>query len=613
MEGVEKGLDGAMQHGPTKGGFKATMFIFGMTGLENIGFVANMVSMVLYFMLQMHYNLADSATTLTNFMGSTFLLTIVGGFIADTYLSGLTTVLVFACFEILGYILVTIQAHWDDLRPPASCLTCKLEGKKASLFYISLCLLAVGYGGVRGSYPSLGADQFDKENPKERKQLASFFSWLIMSITLGATLGVTIIVWVSTERSWALGFFIGMLCAILGFTIMALGKPFFRVRVIKDSPLLRILQVIVVAIRNRKLRLPDNPEELYEFNETEDEFIQEIIPHSEQFRFLDKAAVIPPNSNRDQAWKVCSVSQVEELKILIRMMPIIGSTILMNTCLAQLQTFTVQQGNIMDLHLGSFLVPAACIPVIPLVFMSALLPVYELSFVPLARRFTGHPTGISTLQRVGVGLVLSGMSMAIAALVEVKRRNSFNNEGKLISLFWLSYQYGVFGIADMFTLVGLMDFFYNEAPLAMRSLSTSFTWLTLSFGYFLSTVFVRVVNSVTAKGTVSGHGWLYGLDLNQNRLDLFYWFLAVLSCLNFALYIWCARWYKYRKGSNSSHDEHVMVGLSGRKDVDVRDLVEKQQAKDAATHPSLAVYPSPALSSVDMYSPVTLEKRELIK
>lgn len=30
----------------------------------------------------------------------------------------------------------------------------------------------------------------------------------------------------------------------------------------------------------------------------------------------------------------------------------------------------------------------------------------------------------------------------------------------------------------MFTLVGLMEFFYSEAPERMRSLSTSFSWLS---------------------------------------------------------------------------------------------------------------------------------------
>ncbi|KAJ0980044.1 hypothetical protein J5N97_015518 [Dioscorea zingiberensis] len=597
-----------------------------------------MVSMVLYFLLVMHFDLADSATTLTNFMGSTFLLTIVGGFIADTFLTRLNTVLVFAFFEILGYILVTIQARRPNLRPPALCLTCKLEGKNAAIFYLSLCLLALGYGGVRGAYPALGADQFDKKNPKERKSLASFFNWLLLSITLGATLGVTVIVWVSTERSWALGFFISLMCAILGFCIITAGKPFYRSRIVKDSPLLKLFQVIVAAIRNRKLSLPENPEDLYEtagYEKGDDDDDEEfdMIPHSKQFRCLDKAAILPRDARPDEeAWRVCTVSQVEELKILIRMLPILGSTILMNTCLAQLQTFSVQQGNIMDLHLGSFQVPAASIPVIPLIFMSALVPVYEFIFVPLARRFTSHPNGITTLQRVGVGLVLSAISMAIGALIEVKRRDAFNKEGKRISLFWLSFQFGVFGIADLFTLVGLMDFFYGEAPAGLRSLSTSFSWLSLSFGYFLSTVLVRAVNSVTAKGTASGHGWLYGLDLNQNRLDLFFWFLAILSCINFVLFLLCAKWYKYRKvvinynyAARAQHqcdrddDDESTIHAAGNslheksKSVEAKDVLNNgPMYSTLAIYPSPGAYPSPTPSSLSMYSPMTLETRELI-
>lgn len=241
------------------------------------------------------------------------------------------------------------------------------------------------------------------------------------------------------------------------------------------------------------------------------------------------------------------MTQVEEVKVLARMLPILASTVIMNTCLAQLQTFSVQQGSIMNLHLGSIEVPAASVPVIPLVFMSVLIPIYEFVFVPFARKITHHPAGITQLQRVGVGLVLSAISMVVAGIVEVKRRNQANKDpAHPISLFWLSFQYGIFGIADMFTLVGLLEFFYKEAPAGMRSLSTSFTWLSLAFGYFLSTVFVNVLNSVTKKITPSKQGWLHGLDLNKNNLNLFYWFLAILSCLNFVNYLYCAKWYKYK-------------------------------------------------------------------
>lgn len=140
--------------------------------------------------------------------------------------------------------------------------------------------------------------------------------------------------------------------------------------------------------------------------------------------------------------------------------------------------------------------------------------------------------------------------MAVAGLVEVKRRHqATKHPDEPMSLFWLSFQYGIFGIADMFTLVGLLEFFYKEAPVGMRSLSTSFTWLSLSFGYYLSSIFVNVVNKVTKKITPSKKGWVEGLipeDLNYNNLNLFYWLLAILSILNFFHYLYWASWYKYK-------------------------------------------------------------------
>lgn len=168
--------------------------------------------------------------------------------------------------------------------------------------------------------------------------------------------------------------------------------------------------------------------------------------------------------------------------------------------------------------------------------------------------------------------MLSAVSMAVAGLVEMKRRNHAHKNPPdpdptkgAISIFWLSFQYAIFGIADMFTLVGLLEFFYKEAPASMQSLSTSFTWLTLSFGYFLSTIFVNIINAVTKRVTPSKKEWLRGLDLNSSNLHLFYWFLAILSCLNFLLYLWSAVWYKY----NSEGDQKsIETTTFENKDID---------------------------------------------
>ena len=52
---------------------------------------------------------------------------------------------------------------------------------------------------------------------------------------------------------------------------------------------------------------------------------------------------------------------------------------------------------------------------------------------------------------------------------------------------------------------------------------------------------------MTRKHTSNKLGWLEGHDLNQNHVELFYWFLAILSVINFLNYLYWANWYKYKE------------------------------------------------------------------
>lgn len=123
--------------------------------------------------------------------------------------------------------------------------------------------------------------------------------------------------------------------------------------------------------------------------------------------------------------------------------------------------------------------------------------------------------------------------MAVAGLVEMKRKRVATRIGLLnsskplpISFFWVGLQYLFLGSADLFTLAGLMEFFFTEAPISMRSLATSLSWASLATGYYLSSVLVSIVNSVT--GTFRHTPWLYGSNLNHYRLERFYWLMCVL-------------------------------------------------------------------------------------
>ena len=129
------------------------------------------------------------------------------------------------------------------------------------------------------------------------------------------------------------------------------------------------------------------------------------------------------------------------------------------------------------------------------------------------RKITGIPTGVTHLQRIGVGLILSCISMAIVAIIEVKTKGVARDNNMLyalpvkqpfpFSIFCLVLQYFIFGIANMFTYVGLLHFFYPEAPKGLKSTSTCFLWCSMALGYFLSSILVKLVNSATKNITAS--------------------------------------------------------------------------------------------------------------
>jgi dipeptide/tripeptide permease len=263
---------------------------------------------------------------------------------------------------------------------------------------------------------------------------------------------------------------------------------------------------------------------------------------------LDKACVKAQDgaggvpAGNESPWRLCTPAEVEQVKVLLCVVPIFSCTIVFNTILAQLQTFSVQQGSAMDTRLAaSFHVPPASLQAIPYLVLVALVPAYEATFVPAMRRLTGVETGITPLQRIGVGLFAVTFSMVAAALVESSRRAAAVADGRLLSIFWIAPQFLVFGLSEMFTAVGLIEFFYNQSLAGMQAFLTSMTYCSYSFGFYLSSVLVSLVNRVTSRGAAGG--WLANNDLNKDRLDLFYWLLAALSLLNFFNYLFWARWY----------------------------------------------------------------------
>lgn len=263
-------------------------------------------------------------------------------------------------------------------------------------------------------------------------------------------------------------------------------------------------------------------------------------------KFLDRASQGKPIHKS----LVCTNVEVEDVKIVLRVLPIFLLTIMLSCCLAQLSTFSVQQAATMDTRVGGLTVPPASLPIFPVIFIMILAPIYDHILIPFARKLRKTEMGISHLQRIGIGLVFSIISMGVAALVEMKRKRVVkkigidSTEPLPITFFWVALQYLFLGSADLFTLAGMLEFFFTEAPAGMKSLATSLSWASLAMGYYLSSVLVSIVNHVT--GGAEHTAWLEGENLNHYHLERFYWLMCVLSTLNFVLYMFWATKYKYR-------------------------------------------------------------------
>ena len=134
------------------------------------------------------------------------------------------------------------------------------------------------------------------------------------------------------------------------------------------------------------------------------------------------------------------------------------------------------------------------------------------------------------LQRIGFGLFLSILNMAVSALVEVKRV-SIEREHKLLdnpkaivpmTVRWMLPQYMLCGFSEVFAFVGLQQLFYEQTPETMRSLGAAIQLSVRGVGYLISSAIISILQAI---GSRFGREWL-GDNLNRAHLDYFYWVIG---------------------------------------------------------------------------------------
>lgn len=553
-------------------GIKAMPYIIGNETFEKLGAIGTLANLLIYLTSVFNMKRITAATLLNVFNGTTNFATLIGAFLCDTYFGRYKTLGFASVASFLGLFVIALTAAIKKLHPPhcggeeSNCIR-PTSGQIAFLLS-GFALMVVGAGGIRPCNLAFGADQFNPNIESGKRGINSFFNWYFFTITFAQMISVTLVVYLQSEVNWGIGLGIPALFMLISCFIFFIGTKIYVIVKPEGSPLASIAQVIVVAIKKRRLKLPEQPW-LSLFNRTPSKSGNSRLPYTPQFRFLDKAAIMTPGDeiNADGApanpWRLCSMQQVEEAKCVLRVIPIWAAGMVYHIGALQQQQFVVFQAQQSSRYLGNskFQIPAATYTIFSMLSLTLFIPVYDRVLVPFMRRLTGKEGGITLLQRLGIGLFIIVPATFISAFIEMKRRNLalakplpgvHFHKGAVSSMpaLWMVPQLVLTGISESFASIGQIEFYYKQFPENMRSFAGSLLFLGMATSSYINGSLISIVHHTT-EGSSSGN-WLPE-DLNKGRLDYFYFLITALVLLNVCYFIVCARWYKYKGEGITGH------------------------------------------------------------
>uniref|UniRef100_A0A0E0KX80 Major facilitator superfamily (MFS) profile domain-containing protein n=1 Tax=Oryza punctata TaxID=4537 RepID=A0A0E0KX80_ORYPU len=475
----------------TSGGWRSALFVAVLELAGSFAYFGVSANLITYLTGPMGQSNASAAAAVNAWSGAACMLPLLGAFLADSFLGRYPSILLACTLYVLGYGMLTVAS---------SLLASSDAAVRPSIahvvfFYVSLYLVAFAQGFDKPCGLAFGAEQFDPDHPKESASRISLFNWWYFCMAAGITVAIATVSYIQENVSWAVGFGIPFAIIFCAFVVFLLGTPTYRLYAPTPdaaNPLSRFARGVLAALRDKD----------------------------------DKQSS-------------------EEARGVLRLLPIWATCLAYGVAYAQIMTLFNKQGRTLDRRIGDggLELPPAALQTFGPVTIMGFVPIYDRAVVPVLRRVTGNPRGLTTLQRTGTGMALSLAAVAVAAAVEGRRLETVREQRPAMCWVWLVPQYGAMGVADVLAVVGMQEFFHGEMPEGMRSLGLALYYSVMGIGGFISSALISVLDGVTR--TDGSDGW-FADDLNRGHLDYFYWLLAGVSAGELAMFLCFARSYAYR-------------------------------------------------------------------
>ncbi|KAH7534132.1 hypothetical protein JRO89_XSUnG0004700 [Xanthoceras sorbifolium] len=279
------------------------------------------------------------------------------------------------------------------------------------------------------------------------------------------------------------------------------------------------------SLLKRQLNYPSSPDLFFQNygNQTN------LSPRLKILRWLDKAAIIESSNLRpeqqERAGRLCTVTQVEESKLLLKMIPMWSTFIVIGLAESTGDTFSSEQGKNLDSTDFTFYMVIFVKPI-----SQATISFLFNKFLTSKKGASNSQLKLGKIMRMWSGMVLCIIFCVVAWRVEVYRlqivdRKRNNPEIPNMSIFWLAPQYCLLGLMQGSGINGLDEFMIVELPKSLKNYASAMNGFVVDgIGNFLGILFVYANRQ------------LFSATMNESRLDKYYFRLMILSFLNMVYY-----------------------------------------------------------------------------
>lgn len=539
--------------GPRRWRRTAAAAVLLVEALERAAFFGVSANLVLYLnSARFHWDGQQASRAALVFLGASYLLAPVGGWLADAYLGRHRAIALSLLLYLSASSLLPATAFLDGRRsfcgevpesslgpacPSPDCPRASPTPYCAPTLYSGLLLLALAASSIRSNLTSFGADQvMDLGRHASRR----FFNWLYWSINVGAVLSLLVVAFIQQNVNFLLGYGITVGCVGLAFFIFLFATPIF---VTKPPAGSQVSSMLKLALQNCCPRL-------WHRHSTRD-------PQGTQTLPAQRSPQPGPTPQEDMA----------NFQVLVKILPVMVTLVPYWMVYFQMQSTYVLQG--LHLHIpnifpeypsnssvalraegSSYKIPEAWLLLANVVVVLILVPVKDHLLDPLLLRCKLLP---SALQKMALGMFFGFASVVVAGGLEMERlqyihRNETVSQqiGKNVyyaaplSIWWQVPQYLLIGISEIFASIPGLEFAYSEAPRSMQG-------AIMGIFFCLSGVGSLLGSSLVALLSLPG-GWLYCPkdfgNINNCRMDLYFFLLASIQAATALLFIWIAGRYE---------------------------------------------------------------------